>query len=247
MLDREIRDAGPCVQVARAGEGIRGTGVEAAAASAAPVRIERQVGREGGIGEHDADEREGADLGVNQHHVLADPTEPRALRELPLRHRPGVHVDPGRGAGDDLPDRRRQLLEPPAEDVVVVGGPRILGYSRLTPGRRPGVSRPMEVVRKRDYCDPRPRHDACRVFAFLGLAVQVGHGAGVARREPAVEIIRVRVPLERRDPDGVEPQRRSPTLHFDVLLDGVHSPIVSRRQRAKFATSSTGGIAFSSP
>ena len=79
---------------------------------------------------------------------------------------------------------------------------------------------------------------------------QIRHRAGVAVREPAVQLGRMRIALEARYTGRREPQRRCSTLYLDASLDGVHgfySPIVSRRQRAKFTTSSTAGIARSSP
>src|SRR2546427_12455110 len=50
----------------------------------AAVGLERRIGSECRVGEDDADEREGAELGVDEHRVLADPAEPGALRELAL-------------------------------------------------------------------------------------------------------------------------------------------------------------------
>src|SRR6266487_3505980 len=123
MLDREIRDARACVEIARPGEGLGGAGVETPLAGAAAVRLERQVRLETSVGEHDADERERADLGMDQHHVLADPAEPGELSQLPLGHGTGVHIAARCRPRYERADRRGELLEALAEDVMVVGGP----------------------------------------------------------------------------------------------------------------------------
>ena len=121
VLDRQIRNASARVEIARPSEGLGRTGVQAAPAGAAAVRVEWEIGLEVGIGQDDADECEGADLRVNQHHVLADPAEPSELRELPLGHRPRVDVTTGQGAGSQEPDRRGELFETLAQNVVVIG------------------------------------------------------------------------------------------------------------------------------
>src|SRR5258705_6206290 len=104
----------------------------------------------------------------------------------------------------------------------------------------------MEVVRQRDHGAFRPRHDATRILPLFRLSVEVRHGAGVAVREPAVQLRRVRIALEARYTGRSEPQRRCSTLYLDGVCD-FHSPIVSRRHRAKFTTLPTAGTARSSP
>src|SRR5260370_32964830 len=64
------------------GKGMRGAGVGAGAARAAAIRLERQVGLERRVAEHDADEGERADARIDQHRVLADAAEPRARGQL---------------------------------------------------------------------------------------------------------------------------------------------------------------------
>jgi len=78
-------------------------------------------------------------------------------------------------------------------------------------------------------------------FRFFRLPLQVRHRAGVAVGEPAVQLGRVRIAIEPRDSGRRKAQLGGATFDRD------HSPIVSRRQRAKFTTSSTAGIARSSP
>jgi hypothetical protein len=110
-----------------------------------------------------------------------------------------------------------------------------------------GAGAAVKVVREGDHRDASFWKDARRLFTFLRLAVEVRHRGGVAGGEPAIELSSVSVPLEGSDADGVEPVLGRAALHRDASLDGVHTPIVSRRQRAKFTTSSTGGTASSSP
>ena len=71
--------------------------------------------------------------------------------------------------------------------------------------------------------------------------MQIRHRAGVAVREPAVQLVRVRIAIEPGDADRGEAELGGASFDCD------HKPIVSRRQRAKFTTSATGGIACSSP
>src|SRR5262249_2045363 len=103
VLDRQIRNARARVEIARAHEGLRRTGVQTAPAGAGAVRVERKIGLEVGVGQHHADEREGTDLGVDEHHVLADPAESRELRELALGYRAGIDVTARLGAGGQEP------------------------------------------------------------------------------------------------------------------------------------------------
>src|SRR5437660_4038285 len=126
------------------------------------------------------------------------------------------------------------------------------------PGLARGVSRTVVVVRERDDRSRGRGHDTGRLFAFRRLAVQVGHRAGVARGQPAIELGGVGVRLERGDSHCVEAHLERATLQLDgsarrlcvtLLLDAFvfHTCIVSRRHRAKLITSSTGGTACSSP
>src|SRR5258708_17347647 len=75
----------------------------------------------------------------------------------------------------------------------------------------------------------------------------VGVGAAVPGGEPLLELGGVRVPLEGRDACRIEPKLGRATLHGGAIARRRHSPIVSRRQRAKRITSSIGGTAASSP
>src|SRR5439155_9266802 len=135
----------------------------------------------------------------------------------------------------------RELLEALAEEIVVVGRPRVL--SNAAPGRGPGARYlgPMVVIGQRHDGGLHPRHDPPRILPLLRLPMQVRHRPRVSVGEPAVQLLGVGVAIEPRDAGGGEAERRGAAFDLD------HSPIVSRRQRAKFTTSSTGGTASSSP
>src|SRR5882762_5798960 len=127
MLDGQVRNAAPGVEHVRCGKGIRRAGVEAGAAGAAAIGVERQVGCELRVGEHDADEGERAAARIDQHRILADPAQSRARGELALGHGSRVHITARAGAGNDFADRLCQLFEATVEDLVIVGGPGVLG------------------------------------------------------------------------------------------------------------------------
>src|SRR2546430_4824556 len=115
----------------------------------------------------------------------------------------------------------------------------------------------MEVVGQRDDRHPGVRHDPGGMLALVGLTVQVGHAARVTGREPLIELVAMRAPLEARDADCIEPQLEPPTFKRDgsarrlrvtMLLDAFfHKCIVSRRHLANRTTSSSGGVASASP
>src|SRR2546426_9201247 len=99
VLDREIRDTRPRIEIARPDECLCRARIETAPARAAAVRFERQIRREVGVRQNDADERERADLGMDEHHVLTDPSESRELRQLPFGYGTGVDVAARRRGG----------------------------------------------------------------------------------------------------------------------------------------------------
>src|SRR5689334_20622976 len=66
-LDGEVGDAAARVERARRGERAGGAGVETAGTGAAAVELKGKIGLQRRIGEHDADEREGTELRIDQH------------------------------------------------------------------------------------------------------------------------------------------------------------------------------------
>ena len=100
---------------------------------------------------------------------------------------------------------------------------------------------PVEIIREGNDGGSRTGHNLARILPLLRLPLQIGHRAGMAIREPAIELRGVRIALEPRDAG------RGKAELGRALLEGDHRPIVSRRQRAKFTTSRTGGTVFASP
>lgn len=74
MLDGEVRNAARGVHPVGVGEGVRGTGVEAAGAGAAVVGLRRVWGEVEG-GKYLAEEKAGAEVLVQDERVLADPAD----------------------------------------------------------------------------------------------------------------------------------------------------------------------------
>src|SRR5258706_12654298 len=99
----------------------------------------------------------------------------------------------------------------------------------------------MKKLGKRQYRRFGLWIDRARIFPLLGLSMQIRHRAGVAGGEPLVELGGVGIGIEPRDSGRRKAQLGGATFDRD------HRPIVSRRQRAKFTTSSAGGTACSSP
>src|SRR5436309_12757753 len=99
---------------------------------------------------------------MDEHHVLADPSEPGELRQLALGDWPGVYIAARRRTGDELADRRRELLEPLTEDVVVIGRPRVLSHLARRRGRGAGYPAPMEIMVGRRHRRFDPGHDQAR-------------------------------------------------------------------------------------
>src|SRR5439155_21946592 len=117
---------------------------------------------------------------MDEHHVLADPSEPGELRQLALGDWPGVYIAARRRTGDELADRRRELLEPLTEDVVVIGRPRVLSYLAPRRGRGARYPGPMEIIGERHDRRFGLGHDQARIFPFFRLPLQVRHRSGVA-------------------------------------------------------------------
>src|SRR5258705_6354057 len=193
MLDREIGNARARVEIAFSDERLGGARIEAAAARAAAVRLEWKIRLEIRITQHNADERERSDFGMYQHHVLADPSEPGELGQLSLGHGARVDVTARRCAGHELADGRRELLEPVAEDVMVIRGPRVLRHLAPRRGRGARYPGPMEVVRERHNSGLRAGHHQTRIFPLFRLSMQIRHRAGVCGRAPTVQFGRMRI------------------------------------------------------
>jgi hypothetical protein len=126
MLDGEIGDAASRVEHVGCHEGLGGAGVETGATAAAPVG-EGLVDLERGRGQERADEEPGAELGVEQHGVLADPAQAGPGGKVSLEHRSGVHVSLARRAAR-FGQVSGELGEARSDDRVVVTSPRVAGH-----------------------------------------------------------------------------------------------------------------------
>ena len=157
--------------------------VEAPRARAAPVRLERRVGRQLEV-EHAARRgRRTSRARVDQHRALAEPPEPRAPREVALEDRPRVDV---RLARHRRARRARataslQRAQPLDHHVVVVVAARVARdrARRLAPA----------VVHRRRRPRSRPPRTAARVSRRFS-APRASHGAISPARpagEPRVE------------------------------------------------------------
>src|SRR3989442_12776828 len=124
---------------------------------------------------------------MDQHHVLAYPSEACELCELALGNWTGIDVATRGRPGHDFTNCRSELLETVAEDVVVVRGPRELGASRPHPLGMGGEVT-MEIVRERDDGRASMRHDFARIFALLRLPMQMRHHASMSGRQPEIEL-----------------------------------------------------------
>src|SRR5258705_3419836 len=105
----------------------------------------------------------------------------------------------------------------------------------------------MEIIGECHHRGLRTGKDLPRILPLLRLPPEIGHRAPVTGGQPPIELRGVRSAVETCDASEGESQRGRAPLDLDAALDGVHSPIVSRRQRAKFTISSTGGTACGSP
>ena len=145
VLDGEIGDAAPGIELVGRREGVGRADVQAGAAAAAVIALGR-VRLDPKVGEDLAEEQPGAEAARDQVAVLALPADPGALGERLLEHRRGVdeHLDLGAERGVQP---GRQLLETPFDQVVVVAMPgvdrdrrAVAARERARAGRRPGRS-----------------------------------------------------------------------------------------------------------
>ena len=215
MLDRQVRDAAPSVQHVWLDEGSRRAGIEAARAAAAAVGQGR-IGLELRRGQHHADEEEGAQARMQEHRVLPDPAQARPRGEVPLEERTGVHVGPRRHARRELDDRIGERPEPGLHDGVVVlapGVPRHPGWASLRGS--------LKVSERAGDHRPRARQHPPGIEPLVPAPLEIGHGARVARVEPALEGRRVIGRARRADRDEVETEP----------VPGVLDPRRERRRR----------------
>ncbi len=96
QFNRQIADALRRIQHARLDKRLRRTGIKTPRAAPTSIGLERIVYLEHHVRvnfhEQRRDKKERADGRVDQHRVLAEPPEPRALREVALQNRSAIHV-----------------------------------------------------------------------------------------------------------------------------------------------------------
>src|SRR5690606_29136789 len=102
----------------------------AAVTGTAEVVLEGEVVLQLEVEEDGAEKVVGAALRLDQHRVAAEPAEAGTRRELPLQHRPSVHVRPPPHGGQLLVDPVLQLDQARGQDVMVVEVPRVAREDR---------------------------------------------------------------------------------------------------------------------
>ena len=132
VLDGEIGDAAPGIELVGRGEGICGADVEAAAAGPAAVPV-RRIGREFEGGEDGAEEEPGAEVAADEVRVLALPAESRRGGERLLHHRRGIDEDLHAGV-EFRHHPARERLEAFLDQVMIVA---IAGIDRDRAARGP--------------------------------------------------------------------------------------------------------------
>ena len=250
QFDREIRDA-PCrIKLARRNNGARGTRIDAARTRSAPVRLERRVGLELEIEHQRTEKKEGAERGIEQVGVLAEPAKARASREIALEQRSGVHIRFARDcSADDGFHPRVQFAELRVHDIVIVVASRVPrdGAARLA----------SPVVERHDDRVRRAGHWPAGVPPLLRTARQVVHDARMSGVDPCVERIRRVSGTKGGNPRQLEAERvcvrlgeaRELGARVTRELGAVRRIDHGSRtaQRAYRSTSSGGGMASASP
>ena len=118
VLDGEIGNAAPRIDLVGRGERARRTDVEAGVARAAMIAL-RRIGLDLERGEDRAQEQPRAEFARHEIGVLALPADARRRRERLLHHRRGIDEDLD-VAAIGLGDPAREPLQPPLEHVVIV-------------------------------------------------------------------------------------------------------------------------------
>ena len=145
-----------------------------------------RIGLELRRGQHHADEEEGAEVRVEQHRVLPDPAQAGPRGEIPLEERTGVHVGARRRPRRQLDERVGQRPEPGLHDGVVVLAPGVARH----PGRA-FLRRSLEIPQGAGDHRPRAGKHPPGIDPLVPAPLEIGHGSGVARVEPALESGRV--------------------------------------------------------
>ena len=200
------------------------------------IRRERLVGRELQLHQQRTQEKERAELRVDEIRVFPEPPKPRTPREVALEQRPGIDVRaPAHLAPEHLADPPMQLAQLRVEHIMVVVAARV---SRHRP-RRLGPT-----IIHRD--DDRASHSLVRqprVAPLVRPLREIVHLAGVPAFEPSIEMRRCLYAAERGNSDEIESEPVA--LRANPLLDRAHGRGHCERtaHRAYRSTSSAGATA----
>ena len=203
VLDRQVGDAAPRIELVGRREGLGGADVEAGPAGAAMVAL-RRVGRKIEVAEDGTEEQPRPEAPRHQVGVLALPAEPGALGQRLFHHRRGVDEDLDRGAMALL-QPGGQPLQPRLDHVVIVAA---LGVDRDDPAiavREPGERIAVRSVVEAEQDDAlHVRPQGAGIAAAGCLVGQPGHVAMPAGGEEGVEPAGRSAELGRREPHLVE-------------------------------------------
>src|SRR2546422_4540177 len=187
MLDREIADAPPRVELIRPHDRPGGAGRDAPGTGAAVIS-RRCVRLDPEIGQDLPEEKPGAPALEDHVRVLSDPADAGTLRPRAIEHGAGVHVREPLRLGTHRRDRAREEPQLAADPLVIVPAP---GVARDPPARRgAGIARgPAPAVvgnRDRDH-GPGARKDRTRVRAPFGIPRDPAHRPVSPGGEPRAE------------------------------------------------------------
>ena len=204
VLDREVRDAAPGVELVRRGERVGRADVQAGAAAAAVIDL-RRIGRKREVGEDLAEEQPGAEAARYEIGVLALPADACLLgkRLLQYRRRVDEHLDLGPEAAVHPAG---QLLETPLDQVVVVAvaGVNRDGRALTSPEGRERIF-VRTIVEPDDDHRSRLRPEGAWALAALRIAREPIHVAVPTQGEIAtIGALPVAWQIGRGETDGVE-------------------------------------------
>ena len=220
VLDREIRDAAPGIELVRRRERVGRAHLQAGAAAAAMIGL-RRIGRQREVGEDLAEEQPGAEAARYQVGVLALPADPGLLgqRLLQDRRRVDEHLD--RGA-EPAVHPAGQLLETALDQVVVIAMAGVHRDRRaLTSGQRRERVLVRAIVHANDDHRPRLRPEGAGALSALRVAREPDHVAVAALGNvAAIGVLPVARQIGRGKADGLEAERPRPLADHAAGVSG---------------------------
>ena len=191
MLDGQVGDAAPRVQLVGRDNGIGGAHRHAGGALAAVV-LGGLVHRQRQVGVNLAEEKPAARVAIENQGVLALPAEAGFLGEGFFHHRRAVHEGAGQtGVGHFFADQRRQPRQPFAHQLVVVAAQGVAGHIGflflLQHLHRLGVRR--QVVHAQRQHTHGVRLQLRRPRALVAVGGHPAHLAVAAGGQPVVQAL----------------------------------------------------------